>query len=89
MSFVSFYAIDANKEIWISLSTDLISIRGVVLVSMDHLDLNNSKDIECKEVNYRNLKIGKLKRLKTRISSLLQRNWNPATRLPGSVCCGG
>ena len=94
MSFVSFYAIDANKEIWImiiwiSLSTDLISIGGLVLVSMDHLDLNNSKDIECKEVNYRNLKIGKLKRLKTRISWLLPRNWNPATRLPGSACCGG
>ncbi len=66
MSFVSFYANDVNKEIWImiiwiSLSTDLISIGGLVFVSMDHLDLNNSKDIEWKEVNYRNLKIGKLK----------------------------
>jgi hypothetical protein len=65
MSFINFYANDANKEIWImiiwiSLSTDLISIGGLVLVSMDHLDLNNSKDIEWKEVNYRNLKIGKL-----------------------------
>lgn len=50
MSFVSFYANDANKEIWImiiwiSLSTDLISIGGLVLVSMDHLDLTNSKDM--------------------------------------------
>ena len=92
MNFVSFYKIYANKEIrimiiWISLSTDLISIGGLVLVSMDHLDLKNSKDAAWKEVNCYDLKLGRLKRLKSRISWLQLRSWNPATRLPGSACC--
>ena len=43
MNFVSFYINDENKEmwimiIWISLSTDLINIDGIVLASMDLLE---------------------------------------------------
>ena len=43
MSFVSFYANDMNKEIWImiiqvSLLTDLISIDRLVRTGMDHLE---------------------------------------------------
>ena len=45
-----------NKEIWIminqiSLATDLINAGRLVLASMDHLDLKNSKNMEWKEVN--------------------------------------